>query len=299
MAFEKIIGNAQIKQLLQEAISSGHFLHSYLFIGEEGIGKMLFAKEFAKYILCTNKTGENSFEQIEDNNHPDFHVIEPDGNSIKIEQIRMLQNKIIEKPILSNRKVYIIDNSQTMTKEAQNCLLKTLEEPPKYVVIILLCSNENLLLNTIQSRCTKMVFQRISKLELKKYVADNNLFIQVSDSLLETMNGSIGKAYILKEKHEIYENIRPIFESIDKVDKIDLIRKAEALYKAKEDIQEALNYANVILCQKAKEDAKFLNCIKIVENAKSKLKQNANFDMTIDDMLFHLWEEIHEKYSRG
>lgn len=299
MAFETLIGNEKIKEILQEAISSKHFLHSYLFIGEQGIGKMLFAKEFAKYILCTNETGENSFEQVEANNHPDFHIIVPDGNSIKIEQIRMLQNKIIEKPILSNRKVYIIDDSQTMTKEAQNCLLKTLEEPPEYVVIILICSNENLLLNTIVSRCTKIVFQRISKIELKQYIEEHKLFTQISDSFLDTLNGSIGKAYQLREKQELYEGIKTVFQDVDKVDKIELIRNAEALYKAKDDIQEILNYANVILYEKAKEDARFLNCIKYVENAKNRLKQNANFDMTIDDMLFHLWEEIHEKYSRS
>lgn len=299
MAFESIIGNEPIKKMLQETIASGNFLHSYLFVGEQGIGKMLFAKEFAKYILCTKQTGENSFEQVEDNNHPDFHVIVPEGNSIKIEQIRMLQNKIIEKPILSSRKVYIIEECQTMTKEAQNCLLKTLEEPPEYVVMILICSNENLLLNTIQSRCTKIVFQNIQNHQLRQYIEEHHLFQNVSDSLLETMNGSIGKAYLLREKQELYEGIRPIFETIAEVDKIDVIRKAEALYQAKEDIQEALNYANVILCRKAQRDSRYLSCIKYVENAKNKLKQNANFDMTIDDLLFHLWEEIHEKYSRS
>lgn len=299
MAFEGLIGNELIKKNLKEAISTKHFLHSYLFIGGEGIGKKLFAIEFAKHILCTNKTGENSFKQIEENNHPDFHIIVPDGNSIKIEQIRILQNKIIEKPIISNRKVYIIDESEKMTKEAQNCLLKTLEEPPEYVIIILICSNENLLLSTIESRCTKMVFQKISKEELKQYIQENNLFSEVSDSILDTLNGSIGKAYLLKEKQELYEGIKPIFETIESVDKIDFIKKSDALYKAKEDIQESLNFANVILCKKAKEDARFLSCTNIIENAKNKLKQNANFDMTIDDMLFHLWEEIHEKYSRG
>lgn len=299
MAFETLIGNAQIKKILQETISSKQFLHSYLFIGEQGIGKMLFAKEFAKHILCTNENDTNTFEQIDSNNHPDFNIVVPNGNSIKIEQIRLLQTKIIEKPILSNKKVYIIDDSQTMTKEAQNCLLKTLEEPPEYAVIILLCSNENLLLNTIQSRCTKMVFKNISKEDLKTYVEKHQLFNEVTDGLIETMEGSIGKAYKLKEKQELYETIKPIFENIDKVDKIDLITKSDVLYKAKEDIQELLNFANVILSEKAKSDDRFLNCIKIIENSKNKLEQNANFDMTIDDMLFHLWEEINEKYSRS
>ena len=100
-----------------------------------------------------------------------------DGKSIKIEQIRYMQEKIAEKPITSNKKIYIIDNSDTMTKEAQNCLLKTLEEPPEYAVIILLVSNENNILNTIKSRCTKILFNPLSKEELLYYLNQNDIEI--------------------------------------------------------------------------------------------------------------------------
>ena len=212
MAFESIVGNEQIKEILRETISTRRFLHSYLFIGESGIGKKLFAKEFARYILCDNQ--EDIFYYQENlNNHPDFYIITPDGSSIKIEQIRMLQTKIIEKPIRSNKKVYIIEDCNSMTKEAQNCLLKTLEEPPEYTVIILLCSNENALLSTIQSRCTKLVFKKISKEDLRQYIKKENLFQYVDDNLLEAMNGSIGKAYEIKEKQELYEEVREYFRT--------------------------------------------------------------------------------------
>ena len=299
MPFEKIIGNNKIKKLLQEAISTRHFLHSYLFVGENGIGKKMFAKEFAKEILYAKDSKESSYEQFDNNNHPDFTIINPDGNSIKIEQIRILQNKIMEKPILSNKKVYIIDDCEYMTKEAQNCLLKTLEEPPEYAVIILICSNENLLLNTIKSRCTKIVFQNLSKEELEKYIKEQNLFSSINNTILEAMGGSIGKAYGIKEKEDLYKQIEEIFLNIEKFDKIDIVQKSTNLYKAKDDIQNVLDYINIILFKKIKENNNFLNCAKIIENAKIRLKQNANFDMTIDDMLFHLWEEIHEKYNRS
>lgn len=98
-----------------------------------------------------------------------------DGKSIKIEQIRYVQEKIAEKPIASNKKVYIINNSDTMTKEAQNCLLKTLEEPPEYAVIILVLANENNMLNTIKSRCTKIMFNPLSKEEIIHYFNSNGL----------------------------------------------------------------------------------------------------------------------------
>ena len=139
--FENILGNDSIKNMLKQTIISGQISHSYLMIGIPGIGKKLIAHKYAKAILCL---GENqicdtckSCTEFDTNNHPDFLCVEPDGNSIKIEQIRELQKRIQEKPIISNKKVYIIDNADLMTKEAQNCLLKTLEEPPEFAIIIL------------------------------------------------------------------------------------------------------------------------------------------------------------------
>ena len=138
--FNNILGNEKIKDVLINAVKLNKVSHSYLFIGPDGIGKKLIAKEFAKMILCTseNKYCNNckSCIEFDTNNNPDFRIIEPDGNSLKIEQIREFQNKVSEKPIISDRKVYIINNSDKMTQEAQNCLLKTLEEPPEFVTII-------------------------------------------------------------------------------------------------------------------------------------------------------------------
>lgn len=125
--FYNIIGNNDVKQKLKKSLEQNKASHSYLFIGKQGIGKKLIAKDFAKGILESE-----SYE-----NNPDLLYIEPDGNSIKIEQIRQIQKEIQEKPIVSNKKVCIIDDADKMTKEAQNCLLKTLEEPPIYATIIL------------------------------------------------------------------------------------------------------------------------------------------------------------------
>lgn len=201
----------------------------------------------------------------------------------------MLQNKIAIKPVQSNRKVYVINESETMTKEAQNCLLKTLEEPPQYAILILICSNENMLLNTIKSRCTKISFTDIQKEELRKYT---------EDYMVELADGSIGKALQLKEKQELYNNAKQIFENIEKCDKIDFVKNAEILYKSKDDIFEILNYANVIFLKKAKQDEKYINCAYIVEKTKNRLNQNANYEMSIDDLCFSLWEEINENYNR-
>ena len=150
--FDEIIGNEKIKEELKRSLEEDKISHSYMFVGIEGIGKQLIAKAFAQMILCTNETEKGcnkckSCIEFQSQNHPDFLYIEPDGNSIKIEQIRYLQRKIQEKPIISNKKVYIINDADKMTQEAQNCLLKTLEEPPEYSIIILIGSNVALLLN--------------------------------------------------------------------------------------------------------------------------------------------------------
>ena len=176
LSFDNIIGNNSVKKLLSHAIDFNNILHSYMFIGPEGIGKSLFAKEFAKIILNN---------PIDIYNHPDFMIIEPeDGKSLKIEQIRYLQEKISEKPISSSKKIYIINDSDSMTKEAQNCLLKTLEEPPSYAIMVLIVSNENKMLTTIKSRCTKVSFHSLSIDELKSYFTINNLPIP-SDNIFK------------------------------------------------------------------------------------------------------------------
>ena len=114
---------------------------------------------------CYNCNKCKSCIEFDSDNNPDFFLIEPDGNSIKIDQIRQMQKSVLEKPIESSKKVYIIDNCHLMTKEAQNCLLKTLEEPPEFVTIILVSANENLILNTIKSRCTSIKFNSIETIK--------------------------------------------------------------------------------------------------------------------------------------
>ena len=88
------------------------------------------------------------------------------------------------------------------------------------------------------------------------------------------------------------ENIENIINNIDRYDLIDFINNAEILYKSKEEINDILDYINVILFNKAKDEYLYTNCIQIVENTKKRLKQNANYDMSIDNMLFNIWEEI-------
>lgn len=295
--FEKIIGNDTIKEELKQTVKLNKVLHSYLFLGTSGIGKKMIAREFAKMILCIEdeKYCNNckSCIEFDSGNNPDFLEIEPDGTSIKIEQIRQMQRKIIEAPIISDKKVYIINDADLMTLEAQNCLLKTLEEPPEFVTIILIGSKEGNFLSTIKSRCTIIKFQNIEKEQIKQYLENNYEMSNISEDMLEIFNGSIGKAEKLKDKHELYSKIVEIISDIKKLDLIDILKKSEIIYKSQDEKQDILEAINVILLKKAKEDERYLNCISILEETKNRLNANANYNMSIDNMLFKIWEEMH------
>ena len=202
--FDKILGNEKIKLELINSIKTGKYSHSYLFLGISGIGKKMIAREFAKMILCEGEEKYcnkcKSCLEFDSNNNPDFTEIVPDGNNVKIEQIREMQRKIVEQPIISSKKVYIIDDADTMTREAQNCLLKTLEEPPEFANIILIGSNESSFLSTIKSRCTIIKFNPISDEQIKEYIkeklelAKSKGFIDYEDADITTF--LIYKMYI-------------------------------------------------------------------------------------------------------
>ena len=280
--FSDIIGNDKLKKELIHSVEINKTSHSYLFIGTEGIGKKLIAEEFAKMLLAVKDT-ENS---------PDFSIIEPDGNSIKIEQIREFQKKVSEKPIISNKKVYIINDSDKMTVEAQNCLLKTLEEPPEFVTIILIGSNENSFLSTIKSRCMILHFEKISDEQIQKYLQDNHQTEINSKIMLEACQGSIGKALEIKDKQELYQNTEQVVNSLERKDKIDILNMSDFIYKSKDDKLEILNYMNVLFINLEKINSKYADCIAIVEETKRRLQSNANYDMCIDNLLLSLWENV-------
>ena len=290
--FDKIIGNEEIQELLEQTIKNKRASHSYLFVGTEGIGKKQIAKEFAKALLCLEENkycGKcKSCIEFDDNNNPDFILIEPEENSIKIDQIREIQRKVVEKPIISKQKVYIIDNSDKMTTEAQNGLLKTLEEPPEYITIILIGSNENSFLSTIKSRCTILRFKDIKQEEIEKYLEENGIYFK-DKRILKACSGSIGKA--LKVKDE-YENIHEFIENIGQKDIIEIFQKAEFIYNSKDEIKDILQYINILLLELAKENYKYAECVEIVEDTKKRLQSNANYDMTIDNMLMKMKEKI-------
>ena len=295
--FEKIVGNDKIKELLQNSIKNKKVSHSYLFIGQEGIGKKMIAMDFAKAILCLDEKSKycnvcKSCIEFDSNNNPDFKILEPDGNSIKIEQIREMQSKIIEKPIISSKKVYIINDSDKMTKEAQNCLLKTLEEPPEFATIILIGANESVYLSTIKSRSMILHFENMQDEKLKEILINKINQKLDNEMLLKFSQGSISRAINIIENKEIYEKVEEIISNIHKKDIIEIIKMSEIIYKSKEIINDILENINIQLMELSKNSYAYLECIDIVENTKKRLKMNANYDMCIDNMLLQMKEKL-------
>lgn len=291
--FNNIIGNEANKEILKNIVENNNISHSYIFSGISGIGKFMFAKEFAKAILCTEKKERpcnncKSCESFDNSNNPDVIIIDEKENSIKTEQIKELTNDVLEKPIQGDKKIYIINNSENMTKEAQNSLLKTLEEPPAYIIIILITNNENLLLNTIKSRCITITFNKLSDDEIKQYFTINSETID--NNMINAFGGSIEKALILKDKKKIFAQIDEIFKNIENMNELQILNIKDTIFKDKEDVLYILDYINTIFYDKIIKNIydveKFEDCIKIIEDTKLRLKKNNNYDMAIDNCLF-------------
>lgn len=293
--FNDIIGNDENKKKLEYIVKNNNISHSYIFSGISGIGKFMFAKEFAKAILCLDNEKKpcnncKACKSFENNNNPDIIIIDEQDESIKTEQIKELVKNVLEKPIQGEKKIYIINNSENMTREAQNSLLKTLEEPPEYVIVILITSNENLLLNTIKSRCIKFQFQNLSDEEIKQYFRKANQVID--DSIIKIFGGSIEKALKLKDNLDTYKNIKNIFKNIENLSGLQILNLKETIFKDKDEIFSILDYINTIFFDKILENIKTANkyqkCIEIIEESKLRLKRNSNYDMTIDNLLLTL-----------
>ncbi|MDO5557834.1 MAG: DNA polymerase III subunit delta' [Clostridia bacterium] len=293
MDFGEIIGNDKNKEFLRKIIKKNNIPHSYLFVGIQGIGKKLIAMEFAKMLLCENDNRPcetcKSCLTFENSNNPDFFEIDAEDRSIKIEQIRNMGQKILEKPIVSNKKVYIINDSEKMTVEAQNCLLKILEEPPQYVVIILITSNESKLLSTIKSRCIKLNFEKICDDEVEKFLLKNETVDKVDRNLVSICEGSLLKATQLKGNIDNYYDTKKFIEKLENDDLVEAMREVRQLGKEKNELFLVLEYMNIIIYNK-----EYFNCIKYIEEAKSRLILNNNVDMTMDNLVLKVWEDINE-----
>lgn len=238
MGFKDIIGQDSAVKVLVEQLKSHRVSHAFLFIGKDGIGKKRLALEFARALFCSAEKADAcgsclSCKKVLHQNHPDIRLVEIDeGNNIKIEQIRELQQEIAYKPYESDRKVFIIDQADKMTVQAANSLLKTLEEPPSYALIVLLAEEIDSLLPTVISRCQKIQLNKLPQKEIKKKLEEEGVAVDRAEVIASMADGSLGRALALLEDEEFLNRRKELYSilyNLDKMDTVDLFKQADKL----------------------------------------------------------------------
>ncbi|MCX8052863.1 MAG: DNA polymerase III subunit, partial [Armatimonadetes bacterium] len=199
--FDRIIGQSLAKRILMRAAQEQHPAHSYLFLGLEGTGKLTTAIEFAKALNCERPVNGNACEEcdlcrlIKHGNLPDIRIWSPDGKNTKIEQMREMRDLAVLKPMRSRWKVNIVEQGDTLNEESANCILKLVEEPPYYLVNILLYHTVAAVLPTIRSRCQIVRFIQVNTEELvNRLVEDYGVTHEEARFLAAYSQGCPGKA---------------------------------------------------------------------------------------------------------
>ena len=251
--FEKIQGHQAITNHLAKEIKSSEVSHAYLFSGIDGIGKKKTAREFAKALMCRDQIDQGCGHcpaclQIEHENYPDVKIIGPKAGeaSIKISQVREMISELSIKPYSGNWRINIIDGAERMTPEAQNSLLKSLEEPLSYNIFILITSQTQSILPTIRSRCQSYHFQPLSLVDIETIILQQGEFDQpVVAEAARAAGGSPGMALYLLNNSEIQKErthyLRELY-SLLKGDEIKVFTLSEVLSKDKATSQENLEF---------------------------------------------------------
>ena len=327
--FQQIIGHEQIINHLKSAMKWNKVSHAYIFNGEKGSGKKMLANAFAQMLQCEGE-GEKpcgtcrSCRQAESGNHPDIiRVIHEKPNSIGIEDIReQLAGDIQIKPYQSRYKIYIVPDSEKMTVQAQNALLKTIEEPPSYAVILFLTTNAASFLPTILSRCVVLNMKPVPDTEVRKYLMEH---VEIPDYQADVCTafaqGNIGKAVKLATSenfNEIKMSALYLVKHIPNMDISEITAAVKAVTEFKVDIQDYLDLLAVwyrdVLYFKAtndvnglifKEEVKYIReqtnhgsyegmeqILQGLTKAKERLNANVNFELTMELLFLTIKENL-------
>ena len=325
--FDDIIGHEQIIEHLQNAIELKKVSHAYIINGEKGAGKMLIANAFALTLQCEKQERIpclkcHSCKQAYSGNHPDIiHVSHEKPGTISVEEIRtQLNNDILIKPYSSPKKIYIIDEADKLTVQAQNALLKTIEEPPEYGVVILITNNADALLPTILSRCVVLNIKPVKDSVLKRYLMERlKVPDYKADLSIAFARGNVGKAVALAssenfdmikkdaldmlkylEDMEIHEVVAWVKKTADYKleinDFLDILTvwfRDVLLFKATKDVNMLIFRDQIQEIRKKADKSSYSGLEEIVnaiEKAKVRLNANVNFDLTIELMLLAIKE---------
>ncbi|MDK2902391.1 MAG: polymerase subunit delta [Clostridiales bacterium] len=311
--FDDIIGQDSIIKELKEALAHQTISHAYIFEGPAGAGKSTLANAFCQAIVCEEHKPCGvcgACRRFEAGTHPDYKVIAPEKNTIGVDKIRELIGDIYINPYMADRKVYVIDQAQSMTVQAQNALLKTLEDPPPYAVIILLTTGADNLLPTVVSRCL------IYKLKPVPLTHVEDILIRLFNAspgdakqAAAASDGIIGKAISIINDSAWQALRRSALNNLQNIvrDRWDAFFAAEQfLVEHKDDIDAILDsWADFIrgklLDAKVSDFTLFRwsSIMECVDAARKALASNANYQLTADVLLLNILEVVDNAHSSG
>ena len=247
-SFDEIIGHENIIKHMENAFLSGKVSHAYIVEGEEGMGKKTLVKAFSKLLQCENPNGSRpcnqcaSCKQIESGNHPDIAYVRPTKKTgYGVSDIREQVVKDIKvRPYQSRYKIYIIEQAELMTVQAQNSILKTIEEPPEYGLFFLISSNSHKFLQTILSRSVKMSFKPINTQKIEDYLTKNYGMDHRQARVYGSFSrGNIGKALLLKDSENFITQRESMLKCLDifiNGKEYDIIESVQLFEDAKSDV---------------------------------------------------------------
>lgn len=325
--FEDIIGQEQIKEHFRKSLETGKISHAYIINGERAAGKEFIANLFAMALQCEASSDRpcgqcHSCKQALSGNQPDIiKVTHEKPNTIGVDDVRsQINNDICIKPYSSPYKIYIMNEAEKMTVQAQNALLKTLEEPPEYGIIFLLTTNVNSMLQTILSRCVVLNMKPVRDELMRDYLMNQ---LQIPDYRAEVCiafaRGNVGKAKMLASSED-FETIKDealsLLKYIVDMDTTEIVAAIKKISEYQMDVNDYFDIISIwyrdVLLFKATNDASHLvfkneiqqirkvvgrtsyegieRVLIALERAKQRLDANVNFDLTMELLLLEIKE---------
>ncbi|MBP3610046.1 MAG: DNA polymerase III subunit delta' [Lachnospiraceae bacterium] len=334
MKFQDVIGQEQITGHLQNAIRMGKVSHAYILQGEAGSGKKLLAGIFAAALQCEEGGIEpcghcQSCKQAVSGNHPDIRRITHEKAAIGVDDIRLqLNNDIMVKPYSRPYKVYIIDEAEKMTEQAQNAMLKTIEEPPGYAVILLLTVNAKLLLPTILSRCILLNVRPVARQAVTKLLTERHgIAGYMAEVAADFADGIPGRAIAYAQSGEfvsLKEDVLKVVKRLESMPAEEIYKKVKEWAVRKTELPDMLSLINLwfrdILVMKATKgegrpvfreeeqelrrqaermDFRWLEqCLEVIELTRQRMSANVNLEVSLEMMLYAMKEEEEKTWLR-
>lgn len=326
--FTDIVGQEQLKEHLENAVRLNKVSHAYIINGERNAGKEFAAKTFAMALQCEDRKDTepchecHSCKQALSGNHPDIIFITHEKpGTIGVEDIRrQINSDVVIKPYSGPKKIYIISEGEKMTVQAQNALLKTLEEPPEYAVILILTTNVDVLLPTILSRCVVLNMKPVRDAQIKKFLMDTmEIPDYKADICAAFARGNVGKARLLAKSEEfdkIKEEAITLLKYINEMELSEIVAAIKKINEYKFDVNDymdilAIWYRDVLLFKAThdvnnlifREEIQYIRkvadrstyegieqIINALDKSKQRLSANVNFDLTMELLMLTIKE---------